>query len=322
MQHKLLSLCIDTSAGSNRLAECLDSVVIVPTANLLDVLLLVSEQNETALSIAGDYSRRYPDLIRIECADGQKTFIEQSAELALGKYIRPIGSDCIVEPSDMDAMLRFLSDCDDDIVIHGCTIVDDSTGVKEGYSAPLGLVGRGMSVEAAAPMMCDAPSQSAVVKTEIVRRSDSVDCWRNDYSAFFINGLMQAVTVGGVDADLCHFTAPVSLVQSDAEQLEQVIFNLIDLLGAYASLADSKAPSVNCIAHRIAHLSVARLGLLLSLECDSRVQDRIYAFFGKLRRANKRVYDRFIADKYAKKLRWGKFMYRPVVKLYQKRIVK
>ena len=320
MQHKLLTMCIDTEAGYNRLAECLDSIVIASSANDVDVLVLLSRPDDSVSALVQDYIDRYPNVVRTLSRDAEQTFIGQSAAEALGKYIRPLGSDCIVAPSDLDSLMRFLSDCDDDMVVHGCTVTDDSYGTKEAFSAPLGLVGRGTPTENAATMIYDLPSQAAVVKTELVRRGGQIGNWRNDYSEFFINGLMQAVTIGGVDADLCRFTAPVSLVHTDADCLEQTIFTLTDLFCIYTSSPDSKTSAINCIAHRIARLAVTRLGLWLSMPYDAEVRDDVYAFFSKLRRANRRVYDRFMDNKLARKLRMGKFRYRAVARAYKKKM--
>ncbi len=319
MQQKLLTLCIDTKPGCSRLSECLDSIVIAARASHTDVLVLLDETDEAAETLLQGYIERYPDIIRTQPYNSGLTFVEQSAKLALGKYLRPLGSDCIIEPNGLDLLLRFLSDTDDDLVIHGCTVTDDSTGIKEGYNAPLGLMGRGTPVEKAAPLICNVPSQSAVVKTELINRCGAIGNRRNDYAEFFINGLMQAITVGGVDADLCRFTAPVSLVQTDASQLEHTIFTLTDLFNVYSSSPESKTAAINCIAYRIAQLAVARLGLWLSLPNDSEVCHQIYAFFSKLRRANRRVYERFVDDKYAKKLKLGRFMYSSTARLYRKK---
>lgn len=319
MQHKLLTLCIDTEAGYNRLAECLDSIVIAPSASELEVLVFLSDPDDSVTALVQAYIDRYPDVVRTLSRDAEQTFIQQSATEAKGKYLRPLGSDCIIEPNDLECLVRFLSDCDDDVVIHGCTVTDDCSGAKEGFYAPLGLLGRGTPTENAAPMIHDLPSQSAVVKTQLVKRSGAIGNWRNDYSEFFINGLMQAVTVGGVDADLCRFTAPVSLVHSDADYLEQTIFTLTDLFCVYTSSPDSKTAAINCIAHRIARLAVTRLGLWLSMPYDTRVRDEIYDFFRKLRRANRRVYECFMNDRYARKLRVGKFRYGAVSRAYRKK---
>ena len=268
MQSKLLTLCIDTAMGYKCLAECLDSVVIIPSVALLDTLLLVTEGDEEVNRIVQDYIARYPDLIRTEIRNDAQTFIEQSAECANGKYLRPIGSDCVVEPSDMDSLLRFLAECDDDMVVHGCTVIDQSTGEKCAYSVPLGMVGRGAAIEYAATMMSGLPSQSAVFKTEIVRRGGAIKNWGNDYSELFISGLMQTASVGGADADLCRFTAPVSLVFTDAQVLEQTVFNLIELLNAYASLTDKESVTKACIAKRIANLALSsHLTFGLSKKC-------------------------------------------------------
>ncbi len=320
MQQKLLTLCIDTKPGYNRLAECLDSIVIAAWAPHTDVLIFVNDgQDESTLALLQGYIDRYPDIIRTATYNSQQTFVQQSAQLAVGKYLRPMGSDCIIEPNGLDLLMRFLSDTDDDLVIHGCTVTDDSTGAKEGYNAPLGLMGRGTPVENAAPLILNLPSQTAVVKTQLIAACDSVGNWRNDYAEFFINGLMKAVTVGGVDADLCRFTAPVSLVQGDALQLEQTIFALTDLFNVYASSPDSKTAAINCIAYRIARLAVTRLGLWLSLPNDSEVCHQIYSFFSKLRRANRRVYEKFVNDKYAKKLKLGRIMYGSTARAYRKK---
>ena len=319
MQNKLLTLCIDTAMGHNRLAECLDSVVIIPSVALLDTILLVTDGDEEANRIAQDYITRYPDLIRTQCRNDAQTFIEQAAECAQGKYLRPIGSDCVVEPSDMDLLLRFLAECNDDMVVHGCTVTDKSTGEKRAYSVPLGMVGRGAATEYAAAMMSGLPSQSAVFKTQIVRRGGAIRNWGNDYSELFISGLVQTASVGGVDADLCRFTAPVSLVFTDAQALDQTVFNLIDLLNAYATLTDKDSATKMCIAKRIANLALSRLNLWLCAPCDDAVRENIYAFFNKLRRANKQVFECFCDNKNVKKLRMGKFMYGMVANAYQKK---
>ncbi|MBQ2705155.1 MAG: hypothetical protein IJF58_06385 [Clostridia bacterium] len=319
MQEKLLTLCIDASMGCNRLAECLDSVVIIPSVASLDTLLLVAEGDEDTEKIAQNYIARYPELIRTEVRNYEKTFVQQSSECALGKYLRPIGSDCVVEPSDMDLLLRFLTDCDDDMVVHGCSVTDKSTGEKSGYSVPLGMIGRGVAVEYAATMMSGLPSQAAIFKTELVRRGGGIKNWGNDYSEFFVSGLMQTASVGGVDADLCRFTAPVSLVFTDAEALEQTVFNLIELLNAYTTLTDKNGATKMCIANRIANLALSRLELWLCAPCDAVVRDEIYSFFNKLRRANKDVFECFAENKYAKRLCMGKLMYRMVAKSYQKK---
>ena len=317
MQSKLLTLCIDTAMGTNHLIECLDSVVIIPSVDKLETILLVSDENDEANEIVQDYVLRYPDVFRIEEYDDTQTFIEQATELAEGKYLRPIGSDCVVEPMDMDALLRFLADCDDDMVVHGCSVIDQATGEKQSYGLPLGIVGRGAAVEYAAKMMNDLPSQSAIFKTQIVKRGGSIKNWGNDYSEFFVCGLMQSNSVGGIDADLCRFSATVNYAFVDENGLEQRLFELIDLLNACAN-AESCDATTECIAKRIANLALSRLGMWL-YDSDCGARDAVYGFMNKLRRANRQVYDFFAEDKWVKRLKFSKLIFSVVCKSYQKK---
>ena len=318
MQGKLLSLCIDTHPYDDRLAECLDSVIIMENAHQLDLLVVVNSDDDTAIGLLQAYDEKYPKIIRILHRDESQPVINQCAAAALGKYLRVVGADCVVEPLGMDGLLRFLSDCDDDVVLHGCTVIDNSTGTRNSYSAPLGLLGHGAKIEDCAHLISTAPSQAMTVKTEIVLRGDGLTSGANDYAELFVAGLMQAETVGGMDADLCRFSAPVTFAQGDAEYLDGAIFRLVEMLAIYTA-NDRHYPAVaKCIAIRIANLAAARLRLWLALDCTPKNQDEIYAFFSKLRRANKTVFEIFSNDKYAKKLRIGRFMYPIVARFYQK----
>lgn len=318
MQVKLLSLCIETKPKNNRLAECLDSVVIMANTQQLDLLVVIHPDDSESAELLQAYDEKYPDIIRVLHRDDSQPVINQCATAANGKYLRIVGADCVIEPLGMDGLLRFLNDCDDDMILHGCTIIDNSTGARTSYSAPLGLLGHSTKVENCANLMADAPSQAMTVKTETILRGDTLSTCDNDYAELFVAGLMQAETVGGMDADICRFSAPVTFAQRDGEYLDGVIFSLIEMLAIYTA-NDRYYPAVaKCIATRIANLATIRLKLWLALDCTPKNQDEIYAFFSKLRRANKSVFEIFSTDKYVKKLRIGRFMYPIVAKFYKK----
>lgn len=132
---KVLSIGIPSYNAERYIARCLDSLLRTSNRLSLDIIVVNDGSKDGTLSIANDYHRRYPDIVRVIDKEngGHGSGINVSWRCAVGKYYRVLDSDDWVDHVALDKLIDYLRDCQYDMVHTNYHRVNMVTG----YSTPI-----------------------------------------------------------------------------------------------------------------------------------------------------------------------------------------
>lgn len=143
MKNVLLTIIVPIYNKEDLLKQCLDSFANKEFVGCLEVLAIDDGSVDNSLSIALEYSNRYPEIYRViqKKNGGVGSVMNLGLQYAMGKYIKEVDADDYIDADALKNLLHFLENCNSDIVITPFEDVDGSgnhikshfiTGLKYG----------------------------------------------------------------------------------------------------------------------------------------------------------------------------------------------
>lgn len=141
---KVLSLIIPTYNMEHYLRQCLDSVLLPDTIELIEVLVINDGSKDNSLSIAREYESCYPQTVRvIDKENGNYgSCVNKGLAEAKGKYVKVLDADDCFDKSGFSGFISFISKQDVDLIVSDYIKVDENGVLLEtcSYSMPDGIL--------------------------------------------------------------------------------------------------------------------------------------------------------------------------------------
>lgn len=148
MSEKILSVSIAAYNVEKYLGIALDSIVACPLADEVETIVVNDGSKDGTLSIAKDYARRYPNVVRVIDKEngGYGSTINASIQEASGKYYRLLDGDDWFDSDELAKLVRYLETAEADAVVTKYRSVrgDDEKDIDldhpyDGVVYPIGL---------------------------------------------------------------------------------------------------------------------------------------------------------------------------------------
>lgn len=140
---KVLSVSIAAYNVEKYLHQCLNSFVAPQIIEGIEVIVVNDGSTDSTLEIASEYARRYPDIFSVvdKQNGGWGSTLNSAIEVARGKYFKQLDGDDYYSNENLTSFIRFLRECDSDLVITPYVEFDHTSGeiirlVKENESIP------------------------------------------------------------------------------------------------------------------------------------------------------------------------------------------
>lgn len=129
MSDKILTVSVAAYNVEDCLGRCLDCFASTDVFNELEIIVVNDGSKDGTASLAQSYVDRYPDVIRLIDKEngGHGSTINSSISAASGKYYKVVDADDWVDKEGFEKLVRFLENCDSDLVINPYNFIDAST---------------------------------------------------------------------------------------------------------------------------------------------------------------------------------------------------
>lgn len=128
---KLLSIVIPAYNVEAYIRKCLESLLLPEKEllSLLDVIVVNDGSKDNSGNIAREFENKYPDVFRVIDQEnrGHGGAWNHGTELAVGKFVFYLDSDDWCDTEELHKLVKFLCDCNTDMVFFESTIYHSTT---------------------------------------------------------------------------------------------------------------------------------------------------------------------------------------------------
>lgn len=130
MGNKILSISIAGYNIEKYVSHTLESFIIPEIEDKLEVILVNDGSTDKTLKIAKEYEIKYPNLFTVidKNNGGYGSTINASVSKAMGKYYKTVDGDDWVDKNGLIELIKYLENCEDDMVITNYARVNDKNG--------------------------------------------------------------------------------------------------------------------------------------------------------------------------------------------------
>lgn len=145
---KVLSIIIPAYNSEQFLRKGIPSFLSLEVLDKLDIIIVNDGSKDDTRRIAEEYSRCYPDSIRVISQEnkGHGGALNTGCAVAVGKYLKPVDADDWVETQNLPELVKLLESCDSNVVLTNYYMVNISTNqvtemkcVPPAYGEPFNL---------------------------------------------------------------------------------------------------------------------------------------------------------------------------------------
>lgn len=136
---KVLSFVIPAYNSEQFLDKCIPSFLAREVLDQLEILIVNDGSTDATAETAEKYCRLYPGSVRLISQEnkGHGGALNTGCAAATGKFWKPVDADDWVETQNLPEFVRFLEQCDSDVVLTHHNTIDISTGeVRKWKSYP------------------------------------------------------------------------------------------------------------------------------------------------------------------------------------------
>ena len=119
MKNKILTFSVAAFNVQKYLSKLIESIMLVKQLELLELLIVNDGSTDETLSIAKEFEKKYPNVIRVVDKEngGHGSTINIGLCEASGKYFKPLDGDDWVDPTGLNELLSVLQSSNEDIVL-------------------------------------------------------------------------------------------------------------------------------------------------------------------------------------------------------------
>ena len=117
---KILTIVVPTYNMEKYLSRCLDSMLINNSRKeSLEILVVNDGSKDSSMSIAKDYEKKYPDIVKaIDKENGNYgSCVNRGLKEATGKYFRILDADDTFQMCALESMLNALPTTEEDMLV-------------------------------------------------------------------------------------------------------------------------------------------------------------------------------------------------------------
>lgn len=142
MTEKILTISVAAYNMERYIRENLDSIVCIPDAAKIEVLVNDDGGTDRTSAIVGEYCNRFPGIIRLihQPNGGYGTVQTNNISQATGKYFKILDGDDWMDSDGLGKLVRFLDGNDVDAVVTGYAKGPDREHLKESVPRQAGIL--------------------------------------------------------------------------------------------------------------------------------------------------------------------------------------
>lgn len=134
--NKILTITVPSYNAENYLLETIPTMLSISNLEKLEIIIVNDGSKDNTLAVAQKLKENYPNTILIVDKEngGHGSTINAGIKIATGKYFKVIDADDWVEPNNLEQLIEYLSECNDDEVISPFIKVYTDKNIEEEYS--------------------------------------------------------------------------------------------------------------------------------------------------------------------------------------------
>lgn len=298
----------------------------------LEVIVVNDGSKDDTLKLALKYQERYPDTFIIVDKEngGYGSTINASLKMARGKYFKLVDGDDWVLTSGLENLVRFLMNCDSDLVVTKYCLVSENDGSKT-------IVDNQMKFDAVERSFDELnvkdalPMHYETIKTSILKDhniSITTNCFYTDIE-YILKPIPYINTVVLLDEcvymyriDQTEQSVSIKSWQKNIDMALRVTMVLVDFYHEIKDSAISKYKK-QYIYSRVLQTAIGKYRIFISFKPERVILAKLKKYDLDLYHKDQQIYEDCISNSYVKVLRWSKFvMYRPLASLYRMHLKK
>lgn len=132
---KLLSIVVPAYNMERYLNKCLSSLII-PSIDLLDIIVVNDGSSDDTSFIAHSYSTKFPNSFRVIDKDNGNygSCVNEGIKFAIGKYIKILDADDSFNTGELEKFVKTTSELDCDLIISDYDIVNEDDDITYHFS--------------------------------------------------------------------------------------------------------------------------------------------------------------------------------------------
>ena len=117
--NKILTITVPSYNAENYLLETIPTMLSISNIEKLEIIIVNDGSKDNTLAVAQNLKQNYPNTIVIVDKEngGHGSTINAGIKIATGKYFKVIDADDWVESNNLEQLIEYLSECNDDEVI-------------------------------------------------------------------------------------------------------------------------------------------------------------------------------------------------------------
>ena len=133
---KILTITVPSYNAENYLLETIPTMLSISNIEKLEIIIVNDGSKDNTLAVAQNLKQNYPNTIVIVDKEngGHGSTINAGIKIATGKYFKVIDADDWVESNNLEQLIEYLSECNDDEVISPFIKVYTDKNTEEEYS--------------------------------------------------------------------------------------------------------------------------------------------------------------------------------------------
>lgn len=134
--NKILTITVPSYNAENYLLETIPTMLSISNIEKLEIIIVNDGSKDNTLAVAQNLKQNYPNTIVIVDKEngGHGSTINAGIKIATGKYFKVIDADDWVESNNLEQLIEYLSECNDDEVISPFIKVYTDKNTEEEYS--------------------------------------------------------------------------------------------------------------------------------------------------------------------------------------------
>lgn len=138
---KILTIIIPTYNMEHYLRKCVESLILddVEMFKLLDIIVVNDGSKDASSSIAHEYEKKFPDIIRVidKINENYGSCINCGLKYGRGKYVKVLDSDDYFDSKSLEYFINKISHLDVDLILSNYNYIDSEGTITGQVSYPL-----------------------------------------------------------------------------------------------------------------------------------------------------------------------------------------
>lgn len=325
--NKILTITVPSYNAENYLLETIPTMLSVSDPEKLEIIIVNDGSKDNTLAVAQQLKKNYPETIVIVDKEngGHGSTINAGIKIATGKYFKVVDADDWVESKNLEVLIDYLEQCNDDEVISPFVKVYTDKNIEEIYSYKPKLNQKTYQYDDFLSEINELPKMHAIcIKTEILQKNNI----QIDENCFYVDLEYNVFPMPYIKT-ISYFELPIyryrlgSPTQSvsmssyikNIKMHEKVLFALIYFYNSYQSISKVQK---NLLEDLISSVVTTQANIFLARDDVNQAKKEFIYFEKKLENANNIFARKSIGSK-LRIVRGSKYLLFSLISLIYKR---